>query len=185
MPISMSCDCGRSLRVKDEFAGRKVKCPQCGAVLAVPAPEPSSENEALDVLLADDPQEEARPRQKNYLPDPEEMVQTAPGAARGTVAGRAEEERARRRREQEREEERRRERRREGARREERRKGPRVAFSEGWFGSTNSGVVGGVLMIVIAVVWFGLGLLANRIFFYPPILAVIGIASIVKGIANR
>lgn len=50
------------------------------------------------------------------------------------------------------------------------------------FGSFNSGIAGGFLMIVIAVVWFGLGLLADRIFFYPPILLLAGIVSIVRGL---
>ena len=45
-----------------------------------------------------------------------------------------------------------------------------------------AGVLGGVIMILIAVVWFVLGLMANRIFFYPPILFCIGIFAIVKGL---
>jgi hypothetical protein len=65
------------------------------------------------------------------------------------------------------------------------RRAPRVVFEKGWFGSVNSGVAGGLLMIVIAVVWFVLGLMADRIFFYPPILAVIGIISIIKGLVGR
>jgi hypothetical protein len=59
---------------------------------------------------------------------------------------------------------------------------PRVAFEDGWFGSTNSGVIGGVLMILIAVGWFIAGLAADRIFIYPPILFVIGLVAMVKGI---
>jgi hypothetical protein len=60
---------------------------------------------------------------------------------------------------------------------------PRISFEEGWFGSTNSGIIGGILMIVIAVVWFVVGYFAaDRIFFYPPILFVIGLLSIVKGL---
>jgi hypothetical protein len=62
---------------------------------------------------------------------------------------------------------------------------PRVAFEEGWFGSVNSGVVGGLLMLIIAAIWFGVGYSAGRIFFYPPILAIIGLVSIVKGLLDR
>lgn len=43
------------------------------------------------------------------------------------------------------------------------------------------GVLGGLIMILIAVVWFFGGLAINRIFFYPPVLLVIGIVAIVKG----
>lgn len=36
MPITTSCSCGRKLNLKDELAGKTVKCPQCGAALKVP-----------------------------------------------------------------------------------------------------------------------------------------------------
>jgi hypothetical protein len=36
MPIATSCACGRKLNLKDELAGKTVKCPQCGAALKVP-----------------------------------------------------------------------------------------------------------------------------------------------------
>jgi hypothetical protein len=62
--------------------------------------------------------------------------------------------------------------------------GPSVAFEPGWFGSVNSGVVGGLLMMVIAVVWFGAGLMAGIIFFYPPVLLVIGFIAMIRGLFN-
>jgi hypothetical protein len=36
MPMSATCRCGKRLRVKDELAGKRVKCPACGAVLPTP-----------------------------------------------------------------------------------------------------------------------------------------------------
>lgn len=39
MPVSVQCTCGMSLRLKDELAGRSIKCPSCGAALIVPAAE--------------------------------------------------------------------------------------------------------------------------------------------------
>jgi hypothetical protein len=48
----------------------------------------------------------------------------------------------------------------------------------------NMGVVGGILLIVVAVAWFVGGYLAGYIFFYPPILAVIGVFAIVKGLVE-
>jgi hypothetical protein len=195
MPIPLSCQCGRSLRVKDEFAGRKVKCPSCAAVLAVPKPEPepvpSEEDEAYNVL-SEDSGEEARPRSGKYQPDPEEMVQTAPRPSRRRGDEEEEEpERSRReerRREEEREERRRAERRREERRREEDREERRRASSRsssgGGFG-VNAGIGGGIVMILIAVVWFVGGLALGRLFFYPPILFVLGIIAIVKGFSDR
>jgi WD40 repeat protein len=38
MPITVACTCGKSYPVKDEFAGLKVQCPDCGAVLTIPVP---------------------------------------------------------------------------------------------------------------------------------------------------
>jgi len=38
MPIEISCsECDKRLRVKDELAGKKVRCPQCKGVIEVPA----------------------------------------------------------------------------------------------------------------------------------------------------
>ncbi len=42
-------------------------------------------------------------------------------------------------------------------------------------------IIGGILMMVGAVVWFFLGLMFGRIFFYPPILFVAGIAAMIRG----
>lgn len=44
------------------------------------------------------------------------------------------------------------------------------------------GVIGGLIMMVIAVVWFVAGLKADIIFFYPPILFVIGLFGFLKGL---
>lgn len=39
MAIEFQClNCGRSLRGKDELAGRRVKCPTCAAAIEVPQP---------------------------------------------------------------------------------------------------------------------------------------------------
>src|SRR5438270_176083 len=36
MPVLISCQCGKQLRVPDEYAGRRVKCPVCGQPTSVP-----------------------------------------------------------------------------------------------------------------------------------------------------
>lgn len=48
----------------------------------------------------------------------------------------------------------------------------------------NMGVMGGVLLLVIAAVWFYFGWQAGYIYYYPPILAVLGIYGIVKGVSE-
>jgi len=37
--ITFKCDCGKMLRVKEEVAGKRVRCPACKAVVQVPAPQ--------------------------------------------------------------------------------------------------------------------------------------------------
>jgi hypothetical protein len=39
MPIQFNCSCGRKLQASEEHVGRRVRCPACGAEMAVPAGE--------------------------------------------------------------------------------------------------------------------------------------------------
>src|SRR4051812_9511614 len=39
MGVSLECSCGQKLKLKDELAGKRVRCPVCKAVLEVPEPE--------------------------------------------------------------------------------------------------------------------------------------------------
>jgi hypothetical protein len=198
MPIPFRCACGRSLRVKDELAGRKVKCPECGGVLTVPRPDREEEEE--DLLPLED-----APEEKESRPDPDDMVQTAPRPARRPardeddededderstrerVRRRAQraEEREDRRREGDREQRRLLKQHRKESRRDAVRFGDAGSPSRGWLGGVNAGIVGGLVMILIAAVWFIAGLAAGIIFFYPPILAVIGVIAIIKGCVSR
>ncbi|HKB05566.1 MAG TPA: DUF4261 domain-containing protein [Gemmataceae bacterium] len=52
MPIDLKCDnaeCGKRMRLKDEAAGKKVKCSGCGRVLTVPAVQ--NEDGPVDLAL--------------------------------------------------------------------------------------------------------------------------------------
>ena len=40
MPIDFVCSCGKHMRAKEAFAGRKIKCPQCDMILRIPRLEP-------------------------------------------------------------------------------------------------------------------------------------------------
>ncbi len=44
------------------------------------------------------------------------------------------------------------------------------------------GMAGGIAMMTIAVVWFGLGWMAGIIFYYPPILFLFGVFAFLKGL---
>src|SRR3989337_345747 len=36
--IAITCFCGKTLKVKDELAGKRGKCPSCGEAIVVPSP---------------------------------------------------------------------------------------------------------------------------------------------------
>jgi hypothetical protein len=46
MPITVTCTCGKQLRVKDEAAGKKGRCPTCKAVFTVPEAAPAPRRSA-------------------------------------------------------------------------------------------------------------------------------------------
>ena len=36
MPIAFTCSCGKVMKAKEAFAGRKIKCPQCDTLVRIP-----------------------------------------------------------------------------------------------------------------------------------------------------
>ncbi|MDA1055703.1 MAG: hypothetical protein O3C40_35355 [Planctomycetota bacterium] len=80
MPIPVACGCGKRFQAKDELAGRKVKCPNCGGVLAIsnavpplPQPDPPASNPFFDLS--------AQPSDVNYGNTPGSPSPYAFGAA--------------------------------------------------------------------------------------------------------
>src|SRR5262249_46522607 len=53
MSIAFQCDCGKRLSARDEFAGRRTKCPACGVIATIPnsavatAPKPRPSKETI------------------------------------------------------------------------------------------------------------------------------------------
>jgi hypothetical protein len=45
MPIPFGCECGKRLQAKDEFAGKKMRCPGCGKLLVIPDTAPPPEDQ--------------------------------------------------------------------------------------------------------------------------------------------
>jgi len=64
MKIKVRCDCGKTLVAASELAGKKTKCPACGAVLRLPLLDEVSEQPASFLVtetglnLTDEPQED-------------------------------------------------------------------------------------------------------------------------------
>jgi hypothetical protein len=58
----------------------------------------------------------------------------------------------------------------------------------GWFGLEKSvlsgGVIGGGIAMLIAVVWFVVGLMVGLYFWYPPVLFVIGLIALIRGLVS-
>jgi hypothetical protein len=53
MPVKVACSCGKRFTAKDEFAGRKTKCPGCGQPLVIPQPQSGADElEVLDAPAA-------------------------------------------------------------------------------------------------------------------------------------
>ena len=163
--IALACPCGRSLRVKESLVGKRVRCPDCTAILTVPHADQRTgpEQQAYHVLLEDSPAE-TTPQRAYPVSD---SISREPPTERLPPRDRPPEPAVRPRRP-----------------RTPKSRAPRVAFERGWFGSVNAGVVGGLLMMLIAIVWFVVGLSLGIIFFYPPILLVLGFIAMVKGITG-
>lgn len=51
MPISATCSCGKEYDVRDEFAGKQIRCDACGKVIVVPKAEPAAPEGGNKVVL--------------------------------------------------------------------------------------------------------------------------------------
>src|SRR4051812_2527403 len=38
MPIPFECSCGKKMSAKEEFAGRRLRCPECQRIVTIPKP---------------------------------------------------------------------------------------------------------------------------------------------------
>jgi hypothetical protein len=184
MPVRLKCACARTLVIKETLAGKRVKCPACAQVVLVPLPEPESDADAdaVNVLLTK-PAPPRRSEQIRVRPKAPEAISELPvlpapprrpadepppkkkysWAKEGDRPSKSKERQKHKPRE----------------------RSSRVVFEEGWFGSVSAGALGGLLMMVIAVVWFVLGYLAGWIYFYPPVLFVVGFIAFVRGLSGE
>ncbi len=83
MAIEVLCVCGQFLKAKDEFAGKRIKCPHCGAGLQVPgtpAPAPAPGPAAREAIaLGDGPIPFELPTAR--VSEPSAPMPTAPATA--------------------------------------------------------------------------------------------------------
>lgn len=170
MPIALTCECGRSLRVKDDLEGRKVRCPECQHVLAVARAPVDAEDEAVDFLLQSD--EERPPRvhveSDSAIRRPETAVResTVTNHTPLRPAKEAEPPQWKKRPPSKKK-----------ARDDEGGYSPGIAI--------NPEILAGAGMMLGAVVWFALGMAAGYIYFYPPVLFCLGIGAIIRGFTGK
>jgi hypothetical protein len=70
VPILVACECGKTLRVKDELEGKRIRCPDCQSTLTVPAPDvaiapkPKSAAPKTKPVLNIEEEDEERPKKR-------------------------------------------------------------------------------------------------------------------------
>jgi hypothetical protein len=138
MAIAVTCSgCDRTMKVKDDFAGRRALCPFCKAEVQVP--EQEQPREANEYALAADDRDtrddrDDKPRRRPRLHDDEDIEVRKKRSGGGVASG---------------------------------------------------SVLTGVLMMVGALIWFFGALAAGVIFYYPPILFIIGLVTFIKGLSGN
>jgi hypothetical protein len=179
MAILFTCACGKRLKVADQLGGKRCRCPGCGEIRSVPearAADPEAARGDESPIAAGKPRRattEIRAPRRSDIPevlpaddDDEEAYKPRDEEA---YEPRPEQERPRRR--------------------EKKLVRKRLPEQKGYFSFEkrllDKGALAGVLMMVIAVAWFVCGLIfLDRIFFYPPILFVIGVIAFIKGLTS-
>jgi hypothetical protein len=167
MPIPLSCDCGRSMRIKDELAGRKIRCPACKNVITVRGPQATKAEDEVLIALPEDSESDipvVQPVPKDASIRTEGQVRRPSSAVRRSLPVPLTMPAAPVKR------------RKLPRRKASRRSGPLLVV--------HREIVAGVLMMVGATVWFVVGFALGWVFFYPPILFVLGIAAVVRGLTG-
>ena len=193
MPVTFTCSCGKTLQVKDEFAGRRVRCPACQQPVSVPAAdlgfEVVEDTKASPGFEVVEDTKASPPPTAKRLPIRAKavaIVDDTPSKSRSRNQDQDEEDeddrpKKKRRDEDEEEEDRPKKKPKFKAKKAVEKK-PSHFATEQWV--LNGGVGGGILAMVIAVVWFVVGLANDRLFFYPPILFVVGFVGLIKGLTQ-
>jgi hypothetical protein len=155
--IPVDCEaCFTAHNIPAKFAGKRVKCPSCKATMTVPAPK------GQRTATKSAPVRKAKPADDvddvDFLDEDEldDDIEELPRPRKKSGSGK---------------------------------KKSKAAAGGGFFGPENKalswGPWGGVLLMVIAVVWFVVGLMGNIIFYYPPILFIFGLIGTIKALISR
>jgi hypothetical protein len=165
MLIAFSCPCGKQFQVADSYAGKRTKCTGCGGPLTVPNPPPPPEPEEDEYEVVDDPLPVAKAVPVRAVAAPPAVSKLGASrwadkpAPRPVVADDDEDRPAR-----------------------PKKKKRRASQRSGGGVTVSGGVIAGLFMMLGAVVWLVVGLYFGWLFFYPPVLFIIGLISLIKGL---
>jgi hypothetical protein len=175
--------CQKTLRIPARLWGKKVRCPQCGQVLAVPAavaaaPAATTRKLSTNAVTAGSKRAsvpvKAPPASRpvaevddvEFIDDADDPYVDLPAPDEDDLPPR---QRPRSK--------------------PKKRKKIRKSSSGGAFGAEKgmlgAGVLGGMGLMAAAVVWFVVGLMFGYIFYYPPVMFVIGLIAMIKGFISR
>ena len=87
MPLNIDCPCGHTVRIPDEMATGRVKCPVCGELLSVERVSPGSESASSAVGSTPNSHSDTaseQSEQRSYNKRDDDGVSTGPAATRNT-----------------------------------------------------------------------------------------------------
>lgn len=182
MPITFDCACGKTLRVPDQHAGKRVKCPACNGVATVPAAEP----EPMFEVVEDTAQPLVSPP-----PPPKAPVKAKPVAARAADEDDEDDNRGygvkKSRRDEDDEEEEEKPKPKKKKKIKARSSRPRDDYDRSTNHNSTSAtreIIGGVIAMIIGGGLFLLALANDRISIYGIILFICGVVGLIKGLAG-
>ncbi len=159
----VSCgSCEAVLKVPEKYWGKKIKCPSCSSPMSIPA-APSSAGPPRPAAVSDDDFLDEEPKD-DFLNMDADSFESGPVLPP--------------------------KRKKKSAYMDPGSSGSSArgsSSSKGYSsGGGSGGTIGsGILMMVGAVVWFVVGLACGIIFFYPPILFILGLVQVFRGIFSN
>ena len=68
MPIELTCNCGRNIRLADALSGKRIRCPECAMVLSVPVCEARPTNSLPQTPLRSDQRSQSASHSPSKVP---------------------------------------------------------------------------------------------------------------------
>jgi hypothetical protein len=182
MPIEVTCSCGRALNLRDELAGKLVRCPACAGPVEVPVAV--QQVEVVEEVAAGPPPLPGAGKSSVAAGPPPLSKKNDDdiGAAPPVLTPDRKESKKKKKKDKKKKSV-------FSQYYGEGKAAPIVAFDEGWFGSMNGGIIGGIITLLGGILLLILllscgGWFAFRGMILAIILIVVGIGAILKGLLD-